>query len=71
VDIYCVIQPFISTFLTPILILFVVPNGEHSSRPHEGERKRNYKLLIDPVLKGRGHQKIYRFEGEFDGVSCV
>ena len=51
--------------------LLTVSNGEYLSRSNEGERKRNYKLLIDPVLKGRGHQKIYRFDGEFDGVSRV
>ena len=55
--------------LTHILLCFVVPNGEHQLKASQGERKRNYKLLIDPVLKGRGHQKIYRFDGEFDGVS--
>ncbi|XP_028396807.1 histone-lysine N-methyltransferase SETD1B-A-like [Dendronephthya gigantea] len=48
-----------------------IPNGEHRSRPNEAERKRNYKLIIDPVLKGRGHQKIYRFDGEFDGQAAV
>ncbi|CAB3997659.1 histone-lysine N-methyltransferase SETD1B-like, partial [Paramuricea clavata] len=48
-----------------------IPNGEHLSRPNEVERKRNYKLIIDPMLKGRGHQKIYRFEGDFDGQTPI
>ena len=54
-----------------MLIFFfslLVINGGHTSTPNEVERKRNYKLLIDPVLKGRGHQKIYRFDGDFEGV---
>ena len=61
----------IAKILNSMILCFVVLNGEHVPRPHEGERKRNYKLIIDPVLKGRGHQKIYRFDGEFDGVSPV
>jgi hypothetical protein len=69
--IYAVLLNRHSKCLTQILLCFVVPNGEHLSRPNEVEKKRNYKLIIDPMLKGRGHQKIYRFEGDFDGVSRV
>lgn len=61
----CIARPLLFTcFLSALLVV----NGGPASRPDEGEKKRNFKLLIDPVLKGRGHQKIYRFDGHFEGV---
>lgn len=33
------------------------------------KRKRNYKLIVDPLLvKGKGTEKIYRYDGVVPGV---
>lgn len=52
--------------------MFIVANGAGRSlnRHDDGKQRRNYKLLIDPALK-KGSQKIFRYDGEFDGVRLL
>ncbi|XP_031568728.1 histone-lysine N-methyltransferase SETD1B-like [Actinia tenebrosa] len=44
--------------------------GRSLSRQEDVKQRRNYKLLIDPALK-KGSQKIFRYDGEFDGQSPI
>ncbi|CAH1801412.1 unnamed protein product [Owenia fusiformis] len=44
------------------------PPGHHPGHhPHPPVKRRNYKLLSDPEIKGKAAEKIYRFEGVVPG----
>lgn len=43
-------------------LLFSGLNGMKAGMDGDKKQRRNYKLLVDPMIRG-GSQKIYRFDG--------
>ncbi len=54
------------------MFYFILPdlNGlQRGSVDHMDKKRRNYKLVVDPLIHRGQSEKVYRFDGQIPGVS--